>query len=126
MHLVRAIVGEDPARTDALAEGTSMEIITGGKRAGHRQSIRFRLYVTNRTPRTLNAIENIRSICKSHVPGRYRIEVIDLRKHPQLALKDKIFATPTLVRMFPLPRKRTIGDLSDFGKALAMLDIPLT
>jgi circadian clock protein KaiB len=108
-----------------LAEGTHMEIITGGKRAGHRQSIRFRLYVTNRTPRTLNAIENIRSICKRHAPGRYRIEVIDLRRHPQLAREDMVFATPTLVRMFPMPRKMTIGDLSDSGKVLTMLDIPL-
>ena len=52
---------------------------------------------------TLMALANLKNICEQHLAGRYRIEVIDLLEHPQLAAGDQILAVPTLVRRLRNP-----------------------
>ena len=81
------------------------------------------LYVAGQTPKSLCAIENLERICAEHLPGRYRIEVIDLRKSPRLAREHNIIAIPTLVRELPTPIRKIIGDLSDSEKVLVHLKI---
>lgn len=83
----------------------------------------LRLYVAGQTPKSLAAIANLRSICEENLKGKYRIEVIDLMKTPQLAKGDQIVAVPTLVRNLPRPIKKIIGDLSNEEKVLVGLDI---
>jgi len=82
----------------------------------------FRLYVAGQTPKSLAAIENLTELCTTHLPGRHRIEVLDLLKNPELAAQDQIMAIPTLVRSLPPPLKRVIGTLSDPGKFLIGLE----
>ena len=66
-----------------------------------------------RPRRSAAALQNLEAICEEHLAGRYRIEVIDLLKQPQLARGDQIVAVPTLVRHLPPPMKKIIGDLSN-------------
>lgn len=82
----------------------------------------FRLYVAGPTPKSLAAIENLTRLCNAHLPGRHRIEVLDLLANPELASADQIMAIPTLVRSLPPPLKRVIGTLSDPGKFLVGLE----
>ena len=79
------------------------------------------LYVAGQTPKSLSAISNLRRICEEHMPGRYEIEVIDLRQNPKLAREHNIIAIPTLVRELPVPVRKIIGDLSDEEKVLVNL-----
>jgi circadian clock protein KaiB len=83
----------------------------------------LRLYVAGQTPRSLAALSNLKRICATHLDGRYRIEVIDLIKNPQLAQGDQILAIPTLVRNLPKPIRKIIGDLSDTERVLVGLDL---
>jgi circadian clock protein KaiB len=83
----------------------------------------LRLYIAGQTPKSLAAIRNLNAICESHLAGRYTIEVIDLRVHPQLAAGDQILALPTLVRRLPSPLIKIIGDLSNTERILVGLDI---
>jgi circadian clock protein KaiB len=83
----------------------------------------LRLYVAGQTPKSLAAFANLKRICEEHLAGRYRIEVIDLLEHPQLARGDQIFAVPTLVRRLPQPLRKIIGDLSNTEKVLVGLDV---
>ena len=83
----------------------------------------LRLYVAGQTQKSLAAIANLHNICDEHLKGRYRIEVIDLAKQPQLAAGDQILAVPTLVRNLPPPLRRIIGDLSNTERVLVGLDI---
>ncbi len=83
----------------------------------------LRLYVAGRTARSLVALANLRKICREHLKGRYRIEVVDLLKRPQLARGDQILALPTLVRKLPQPIRKLVGDLSDTERALVGLDL---
>lgn len=82
----------------------------------------FRLYVAGQTPKSMAAIENLTPLCETHLPGRHRIEVLDLAKNPELAALDQIMAIPTLVRSLPPPLKRVIGTLSDPNKFLVGLE----
>ena len=83
----------------------------------------LRLYVAGQSARSLAALRNLKTICDAHVAGRYRIEVIDLLKQPQLARGDQIVAVPTLVRHLPPPMKKIIGDLSNEERVLVGLDL---
>jgi len=83
----------------------------------------LRLYVAGQTARSLAALANLKRICDEHLEGRYRIEVIDLLEHPQLARGDQILALPTLVRKLPQPIRKLVGDLSDTERALVGLDL---
>jgi circadian clock protein KaiB len=83
----------------------------------------LRLYVAGQTPASLAAFSNLKTICESHLKGRYRIQVIDLVEQPQLAKGDQIVATPTLVRKLPQPVRRIIGDLSDIQGVLIGMDL---
>lgn len=83
----------------------------------------LRLYIAGQTPKSILAIKNINKYCKEHLAGKYSIEVIDLLKNPQLAEGDQIFAIPTLVRKFPQPIRKIIGDLSNEERVLVGLNI---
>lgn len=83
----------------------------------------LRLYIAGQTPNSIAAIANLKTICEDQLRGRYRIEVIDLLKKPQLAKGDQIVAIPTLVRRLPPPVKKIVGNLSKTERALVGLDI---
>lgn len=83
----------------------------------------LRLYIAGSTAKSDTAMRNLEQICEEHLPGRYRIEIIDLRKHPRIARDDQIVAVPTLVRSWPTPIRKIIGDLSNTALVLAGLDL---
>ena len=83
----------------------------------------LRLYVAGQTPKSLAALANLKRICETNLPGEYSIEVIDLTKNPALAAGDQILAVPTLVRRFPEPIRKIIGDLSNEERVLVGLDV---
>jgi circadian clock protein KaiB len=85
--------------------------------------LQLRLYVMGETPNSLAALSNLKTICETHLKGRYRITVIDLVQQPQLAKGDQILAVPTLVRKLPKPVRTLIGNLSDTERVLVGLDL---
>ncbi len=83
----------------------------------------MRLYVTGATPRSSRAIANLRKLCDQYLPGRYKLEIVDVYQQPELAREGQIIAAPTLVKSFPLPLRRFIGDMSNTANLLAGLDV---
>ena len=83
----------------------------------------LRLYVAGQTAKSAAALENLKRVCESHLAGRYSIEVVDLLVNPRLAAGDQILAVPTLVRKFPEPIRKIIGDLSNEERVLVGLDV---
>jgi len=96
----------------------------GDKRAPAQYMLK--LYVAGQSPKSVNAIANIKKICEENLQGSYELQVIDLYQQPHLAQGDQIIAVPTLVKKLPLPLRRIIGDLSDSGRVLVGLDIRST
>ena len=91
--------------------------------AGADEAWELRLYVTDRSPKCVQAIENLQRACEEHLAGRYRIEVVDLLENPRLAAGDQILAVPTVVRKLPLPIRTIVGDLSDTDRVLVGLQL---
>ena len=83
----------------------------------------LKLYLTGSTPQSQRALSNIKAICHEHLEGRYELQVIDIYQTPTLAKDDQIIAAPTLIKTFPSPLRRLIGDLSNKEKVLLGLDV---
>jgi len=83
----------------------------------------LKLFVTGILPNSTRAIKNINVICEQYLKGQYEIEIIDIFQQPAIALTEEIIAVPVLIKKFPLPEVRMIGDLSDTDKVLKGLNI---
>jgi circadian clock protein KaiB len=83
----------------------------------------LKLYVAGQTSKSIAAFSNLQKICDAHLPGKYKIEIVDLLKNPQLAKGDQILAIPTLVKKLPVPVRKIIGDLSNTERVLVGLDL---
>lgn len=83
----------------------------------------LKLYIAGKTTKAETALANLKRYCEEHLKGKYKIEVIDLLKKPQLAEGDQIFAVPTLVKKVPEPIRKIIGDLSNEEKVLVGLNL---
>ncbi|HET9441052.1 MAG TPA: circadian clock KaiB family protein [Longimicrobiales bacterium] len=84
---------------------------------------RFFLFVTGATPRTEQAIANLRRLCDEQLQGNYELTIVDVLDRPEVAEQERILATPMLVKEAPLPRRRITGDLSDPRQVLTMLGL---
>jgi circadian clock protein KaiB len=83
----------------------------------------LRLFVSGTTPNSTTAITNIKSICETHLKGRYNLEVVDIYQQPVLAKGEQIVAAPTLIKTSPLPQRKFIGDMSNCDRILLGLDV---
>ena len=118
--------GKRPVRAEKKSMKSTTAVRAKSRAAGGaKPDVKYslRLYVAGQTPRSLQAITNLKRICEEHLAGDYRVEVIDLLQKPQLAAGDQILAIPTLVRAIPKPARKIIGDLSNTEKVLVGLDV---
>ena len=83
----------------------------------------LRLYVAGATARSRQALLRVRKMCETELNGEYDLEVIDIYQQPILARDGHILATPTLVREFPQPVRRLIGNLSNTSGLFVGLDL---
>jgi circadian clock protein KaiB len=97
-------------------------VTTAPRKAASRRYV-LKLYVAGQSPRSVNAIANIKKVCEEKLKGCYVLEVIDLYQQPQLAQGEQIIAVPTLIVKLPVPLRRIIGDLSNTERLLVGLDI---
>jgi circadian clock protein KaiB len=78
-----------------------------------RQSYVFHLYIVGNGLNSMRAVECVKRLCAERLGGRSCLHIIDLGRQPALAKSENIVAIPTLIRKFPLPVVRMIGDMSD-------------
>lgn len=68
-------------------------------------------------------MSNVRQCLDQSGESGYSLEVVDVVKDPKAALEEGVFFTPTLLRVFPLPKKKVIGSLQDKQKTLAAVKL---
>ena len=90
-----------------------------------RQRVRyvFKLFVAENAANSVQAVANLRAICRTHLPDAHEIEVVDVFLQPGRALAEKIFMTPTLVVIAPGPARRLVGNLADTAVVLGALGV---
>ena len=84
---------------------------------------RLCLYIAGETSESEYARHNIEEICRDYLEGEYSLKIIDLLKQPELAEKEQILAVPTLVKRYPEPVRKIIGDLSNKEKVIEGLGL---
>jgi len=76
----------------------------------------FHLYITGASPNSSRAVTNLKFFLEEQLKGQYELRIIDVYQQPHVAQTVDIIALPMLVREFPLPRMRLIGDMSNKEK----------
>ena len=90
-----------------------------------RALFKFLLYIAGDTPNSTQAVANLNALCRLHLPGQYEIENVDVFREPQRALANRIFLTPTLIKLAPAPVVRIIGTLSQPEAVLQALGLEM-
>jgi circadian clock protein KaiB len=81
------------------------------------------LFVSGASPNSARAINNLQKILESHASGNYKLTIIDVYQEKAAAEKEQIIALPLLIKKFPQPERRLVGDMSDTAKVLKGLGI---
>ncbi len=82
------------------------------------------LFTVDETPGSVRARRQLERLQQQLGEGELEIEVIDVLERPDLAEEEEVLATPALIRSRPLPRRKIIGDLSDWETVVATLNLP--
>ena len=83
----------------------------------------LRLFVAGATARSRQAVLRVRQLCAAELKGSCKLEVIDIYQQPNLARDNQIVATPTLIKEFPRPVRRFIGNLANITGLFVELDL---
>jgi circadian clock protein KaiB len=51
------------------------------------------------------------------------LDVIDVLKHPEAGLRDRVLVTPMLIKLSPGPERRIVGTLKDTGALVSALGL---
>lgn len=86
-----------------------------------RVTYRFRLFISGSSPRSAAAVANVSRICEEYLADRYELEVIDVYQQPHAIQAAQVIVVPTLIKEFPLPVQRYVGDMSNIEKLVAGL-----
>ena len=81
----------------------------------------LQLYVSGMSPKSLDAIQNIKKLCDEYLNDAFELEIIDIYKNPELATEQSIVFSPSLIKQLPLPKKVLIGTLKDTEKVVKAL-----
>jgi circadian clock protein KaiB len=88
---------------------------------GQRGHYLLRLFIAGNGSNSNKALANLRRLCQEHLNGRCTIEIVDVVKDFQAAVRNNILVTPALILVAPRPRVIVLGNLSDRQKVLAAL-----
>ena len=90
--------------------------------------MRLRLYVADSSPHSRRAVASVRAFAleagTTAGEGDCLLEVVDVGSEPARADADRILATPTLLRVEPLPPRRIVGDMGRGDRLRALLGEP--
>lgn len=81
----------------------------------------LRLFVAGHNPGIERTLESLHDLLEQYLGQPYTLKVIDVVSHPDQAETNQVTATPTLVKVWPLPIRRIVGDLDNVDKILQML-----
>jgi circadian clock protein KaiB len=98
---------------------------TGRRKVAKRPGKKYKLslYVTGATGRSTTAVANLKSLCDKYLPENYELEIVDIYQKPEMVKEKNIIAAPTLIKTFPLPLRKFIGDMSNTSHLLAGLEV---
>jgi circadian clock protein KaiB len=82
----------------------------------------LRLFVAGHSHATEETLESLHQLLGQSLNYPYTLKVIDVMKQPEQAEADQVTATPTLVKVWPKPVRRLVGNLNNLDKLLRILN----
>lgn len=83
----------------------------------------LKLFIAGLSPDSQDMILNLKETLRQELKDSYSLEVIDVLERPELAVDEKILATPTVVRLLPAPVKKFVLDLANREHLLIGMDL---
>lgn len=84
----------------------------------------LRLFVSGHSAATESTLQSLHHLLEGSLRHPYTLKVIDIFKHPDQAEANQILATPTLLRVWPQPVRRIVGNLNNAEQVLRVLAAP--
>jgi circadian clock protein KaiB len=81
----------------------------------------LRLFVSGNNATTKHTLQSIHQLLERELHHPYTLKVIDISKHPEQAEANHVSAIPTLVRVWPQPVKRIVGEFEDLPRVLQLI-----
>ncbi|GAB1544903.1 circadian clock KaiB family protein [Scytonema sp. NUACC21] len=107
-----------------LSEPTSsyyQPVVSSQQPQSETQGYVLRLFVAGHSAATERILQNLHELLEQYLSYPYTLKVIDVLTNPEQAETNQVSATPTLVKVWPLPIRRIAGDLDNVEKILQML-----
>jgi circadian clock protein KaiB len=70
---------------------------------------------------TERILQNLHQLLERSLAFPYTLKVIDVLTHPEQAEINQVSATPTLVKVWPHPVRRIVGELDNVDRLLNIL-----
>jgi CheY-like chemotaxis protein len=86
------------------------------------EPIELILYVSADSPRSANAINNIKRVLSRYRSDKVILTICDLAENPTMGEADSIAFTPTLVKRSPGPRTYILGHITNPDVLIELLD----
>lgn len=99
----------------SAAESTAISSTTSA------DSYILRLFISGNSTATEKTLAIIHELLEEGLDRSYTLKVIDIAQHPEQAEIHQISATPTLIRVWPQPVRRIIGELNDLQRVLRII-----
>jgi circadian clock protein KaiB len=118
------------AQFPSLWEGHNLALVldaTGkpivGEAIEHSPGYVLRLFVAGYSAGTERTLEGLHQFLEESLDAPYTLIVVDITKHPEEAETYHVTATPTLMRMYPPPLRRLVGNLETGDRLLKFLGV---
>ncbi len=104
-----------------IAKVAQVAVANENNRASHHKLV-LTLYVVSLNPETRRLVKQISTVLAGiYEPSHWVFEVVEVLGMPEKALENEVFATPMLVRDFPEPVLKLLGDMSRISSILATI-----
>ncbi|MEB3357696.1 MAG: circadian clock KaiB family protein [Synechococcales bacterium] len=85
----------------------------------------FRLFVAGQSAATEKILQSLHHLLEQALQQPYTLKVIDIYKNPEQAEANHVTAIPTLVKAWPPPTKRIVGNLESAQQLINFLNVPV-
>jgi circadian clock protein KaiB len=82
----------------------------------------LRLFVSGSNRGTLQALTKLHQLLDQLLDQPYTLKLVDVLQHPELAEQNQVSATPTLVKLWPLPLRKLVGTVESADQLLGLLE----
>ncbi len=117
-------LSDDFPSTESLPE-TQASLISPQLEQTETKGYILRLFVSGHSLVTETTLQTLHQLLEGSINHPYTLKVIDVLKHPDLAEADQISATPTLIKVWPKPVRRIVGELNNVDTILKLLGSPM-